>query len=532
MEEAAWTRRVKRERTARREAEKLLESKSLELYTANQKLQNLNDTLERRVEERTEELKQALERAIAAEKAAEKASQARSDFFTCISHEMRTPMAAIIGYGELLDDAKLDDPEHASWARHLRENGEYMMSLVEDVLNFSRLEAGQLQVHTEATDIRAVVQEVVRLLTPRARRQGINLVVDIDDALPLLIESDPRAIRQILFNLGTNALRFTLRGAVTFRVSVQDENMALSVIDTGLGIASGDLERIWKPFEQGRHNPYRSLGGTGLGLTICRELSHLLGGSMDVESALDKGSRFTMTAPIVLTHSGQQVASRAIVDEEPKASLEGLRVLIVDDSPDNRRLESLLVRRAGAEVETSEDGQQAVDRIIARRERFDIILMDIQMPILDGLQATITLRKGGFTAPIIAVTADATERTRKQIEKGGFTGRLIKPISPRKLIRQIIELCVDVNHVTAPAVQRPSWAVQLQQQIYAVRSDRLRHTRPDISAKDLSGHLDGLAALLDDQDARHRTIRTLRGELSMGTPPHIVAGEARAALIR
>ena len=375
----------------------------------------LRDTSQRRMME---------ERLRNAKEAAEAASRAKSDFLANMSHEIRTPMTAILGYSDLLYEEELSDgltPERATAWESIRRNGDHLLDLINSLLELSLIESGELQLEPKECRPLDVVLDVITSLKARAFQKNLALKLETEGRVPGTIYVDSVRLRQILFNLIGNAVKFTDHGEVRVvaRQVQEDEKLRLQfdVIDTGIGIPEEQVAQLFGRFTQLDSGASRRFGGTGLGLAISQRLAVLLGGGIEVESRVGEGSRFrlTMDAPAVPRAEvfGQETAQRhasAPRQNTGHTSLSGTQILLVEDGPDNQRLLSFILTRAGANVTVAENGKLALEQVFESTgdaPDFDVILMDMQMPIMDGYTATRELRRRGCQVPIIAVTAHA-----------------------------------------------------------------------------------------------------------------------------
>ena len=380
-----------------------------------------------------------------ARRAAQEASRLKSAFLANMSHEIRTPMTALVGYAELLGDADLAPAERAECLATLRRNGEHLMAIVNDVLDLSKIESGRMTVERIACSPFALVAEVAELLRPRAAQEGLALEVLYRGPVPETVESDPTRLRQILLNLVGNAIKFTPAGSVRLEVSLEEagpsRRLRFDVVDTGIGLSAEQQARLFTPFSQADTSTARRFGGTGLGLAISKRLAGMLGGDLQARSAPGGGSTFTLTIEVGsldgvrLLDRPPAGPARAPAADQP-LSLHG-RVLLAEDGLDARRLLARHLRAAGAEVETAENGLVACELALRAAEAggaYDLILMDMQMPELDGYAAVARLRAAGYRSPIVALTAHALEDERRKCLRTGCDGFATKPILRRALI--------------------------------------------------------------------------------------------------
>jgi signal transduction histidine kinase/CheY-like chemotaxis protein len=364
----------------------------------------------------------------------ERASQAKSEFLAHMSHEIRTPMTAILGFAEMLEEDKLS-PEQLDHLTTIRRNGEHLIAVINDILDLSRVEAGRLELEMGPTRPDAIVREVAALIEPRAAERGLELRIDVAASAKGTIRSDATRLRQVLINLAANAVKFTESGSVRLAVRADtDRTLRFEVDDTGPGIPPEKLGEIFRPFTQVDASMSRRYGGAGLGLAISSRLAKALGGELSVESQVGVGSRF------VLRIRAESITERAETPSvtSPTRSPSRLhgRVLIAEDGADNRRLLAHLLERWGLEVEIAENGAQALERVAAcaeRREPVELVLMDMQMPEVDGYEAARSLRARGFQGPIIALTAHAMEGSREACLAAGCDDFLTKPVDRAQL---------------------------------------------------------------------------------------------------
>jgi signal transduction histidine kinase/FixJ family two-component response regulator len=390
------------------------------------------------------------------------ATEAKSQFLANMSHEIRTPMTAILGYCDvLLEESRRDATmqRHEAALATIRRNGTHLLEVVNDILDLSKIEAGHMTMASEAVNVESLIADASALLRSRAEEKQLRFEVYQDGPLPLTIRSDATRLRQILINLLGNAVKFTDAGSVRLVVrcvSHEQPAMEFDVVDTGIGLTDEQLGRLFAPFTQADATTTRRFGGTGLGLAISKRLAQLLGGDITITSEPGVGSTFRLrvaTGPIDAVarfEARPEMSSLGVNRITPMAaqasdsqavhSLEGISVLLAEDGLDNQRLIAHIVRKAGAKVAVVDNGQQAIDAAWAARvagEPFDAILMDMQMPVLDGYQATRRLREQGYEGTILALTAHAMSGDRERCLQAGCDSYTTKPIERWQLIELI-----------------------------------------------------------------------------------------------
>ncbi len=406
------------------------------------------------IEKKAKELEEAKAKA-------EEASAAKSDFLANISHEIRTPMGSILGYAERLMSPTLSSVERLRYASIIRRNGKILLDLIDDLLDISKIEAGQLEVERMKISLRQIMGEVHSLLGWRAREKGLGFNVRCESA-PSHIVTDPMRLRQILTNIIGNAIKFTGKGHidVTIRtrpaVNGQRPKMEFVVNDTGCGIDVGQVEKLFEPFVQADNTTTRKYGGTGLGLALSRRLARALGGDLYLEQTqLGLGSSFV--AFIDPGEMDKQDLNCELEWDEfqqirseshslfPERGLQGFRILIVEDGEENRDLFRYYLETAGAYVCEAVDGVDGVEKALAHE--FDLVLMDIQMPRLDGFEALATLRLRGYTVPVVALTAHAMKGERERCRQAGFLDHIGKPVTAKGLVETLRALVSERDAV-------------------------------------------------------------------------------------
>ncbi|MFN3544768.1 MAG: ATP-binding protein [Thiobacillus sp.] len=370
--------------------------------------------------------------AIIEKTAAEKASQAKSLFLANMSHEIRTPLTAIIGYSEALLDVRQSLADRIEGIRTIRQAGKHLLSIINDILDLSKIEAGRLEVERLPVAVCEFIEDVAGLARLQAEAKGIRFDVEPVFPLPQTVTTDPVRLRQVLLNLISNAIKFTEAGGVTLRVrhDAAEQSLIMEIVDTGIGISADQLARLFQAFTQADASTTRRFGGTGLGLALSKQLIERLGGTIGVDSVPGRGSCFTVTlgigaaGPLVHSLAEARQPEPVAVPAEPLA-VRG-RVLLAEDNPINQRVIVLKARHLGIDPEVVGNGAEAVEAALA--EPYDLILMDMQMPVMDGLAAVRALRARGYDKPIVALTANSTQEDKARCLAAGCDGFLTKPI--------------------------------------------------------------------------------------------------------
>lgn len=387
----------------------------------------------------TEDLRKAVDSAKAA-------NQAKSMFLAHMSHEIRTPLGALIGFSKLIVDPTVSPSDKLNYVAGIERNGDLLLNIINDILDISKIEAGKLDIDLKEVAIDEILSDLTALLEIKAKEKGLGYGLLVSPRVPRIIRTDSTRIRQILFNIVGNAIKFTEHGSIEVKVEFVGNGrpkLMFVVKDTGPGIEAAKHDSLFKMFSQVDDTLRRKIGGTGLGLLLSRNLANLLGGDVVLsESVVGKGSTFTITidpGSIAWPETPPKIPELKTVkvasSDAANIRLDGCKILLVEDMLDNQIIIKKFLNSAGAQVEIADNGQMALEA--AKCKSFDVILMDLQLPVLDGYEATSLLRKSGVKVPIIALTAHAHREEHERCLASGFNDHLVKPIARPRLIEAV-----------------------------------------------------------------------------------------------
>lgn len=423
MNEESLKKRYQGELQARRDAEIILEKKSLELFHLNQELEDFKENLEKQILERTREAEKAKTEAHAA-------NQAKSEFLANMSHAIRTPLTAIIGFAEVLLQHKLSREETEQYLNTIINGGRHLTTLLSEILDISKIENQKLELETIRFNLPDLLQYIEQIYLFNCQKEQLDFSLVMDSVIPEWIVADPTRLKQVIHNLLSNAIKFTKMGSISLHVKFTSSTSTLQmeVIDTGEGIASDKQALIFEYFRQADSSITRNFGGTGLGLFITKSLVELMGGVVKLESTLGKGSRFSVTI-VCQKYEGEceTIVNRAVVVPKPLLipSLIG-NILLVEDTEVNQQLIIFNLQQTGAQVDLAVNGLEGLQK--ALKVQYDLVLMDIQMPIMDGKEAMRSLLQLGVSTPVYALTANVMPSDIQEYAAIGFTGALSKPL--------------------------------------------------------------------------------------------------------
>ena len=346
-----------------------------------------------------------------------------------MSHEIRTPLGAILGFSELLTSAAVSPSDKINFASAIRRNGELLSNIINDILDFSKVDAGKMEIEAKDVALSEILSDTQALLGLQAAKKGIALNFSTEKTAPSIIHTDPLRLRQVLLNIIGNAIKFTDKGSVDIHIKLVNlaslPKLAFIVKDSGRGIAKEQMLNLFVAFSQADISTKRRFGGTGLGLVLARHFANLLGGDVELTTSdPEKGSTFTITidpGPINKSQPTSPNQEEKLPATAPLSPLSGIKVLLADDSIDNQVLVNMMLKIAGATVEVADNGKEAIEK--ANRNHYDVLLMDLQMPVMDGYEATAELRKTGYRGKIVALTAHALSEERERCLQSGFEDR-------------------------------------------------------------------------------------------------------------
>lgn len=412
------------------------------LEIAQSSLHLANESLESKIDERTRELQSLNQALTIAERKANEANEAKSAFLANMSHEIRTPMTAILGFTEILrDDSDSTATEQQAFLDTIHRNGDHLLTIIDEILDLAKIESGKLSLNFDTVCPATLIEEVVSLLQVKATAKNLTLNFAVAPDAPTRIWTDATRLKQVLLNLIGNAIKFTEVGKVSVDLGLEPSRtnaVRIQVTDSGIGIDDGDLPRLFKAFEQSDSSLTRIHGGTGLGLSICKGVVTILGGDISVRSQLGLGSCFQVVLPIgsdLFRDSVSQPFAFPKQSNPPFHGLQNVRVLFAEDGVDNRKLIAFHLRQAGAEVTLVENGLQLVEALCGTQDAelshpclFDLVITDMQMPVMDGYTAVELLRSKGCNLPIVALTAHAMSEDSDKCLRAGCDVFLTKPI--------------------------------------------------------------------------------------------------------
>ena len=392
----------------------------------------------------------------AAKLAAESANNAKSSFLANMAHEIRTPLGAVLGFSELLLKEGVSAQDRKIYQSAIVRNGSLLSNIINDVLDFAKIEAGMLQIDRREVGVVDILADTLSTLEFHANAKNIKLKTSIDCDTPRTIYTDPSRLKQVLLNIVGNAIKFTENGAITIRVEpiVSTVGIRFIIEDTGIGISPEQAAKLFMPFRQSDDSSRRRFSGTGLGLALSRQMAQLLGGEVQLsKTELGKGSIFTISITSITKPQGiletlaQSTLKVPAIHSESPLGLSGTRILLVEDSPDNQILVSRILQSAGAIVVSAANGIEALAE--TAHSKFDVIVMDLQMPLMDGYQAAEALRQRGDSTPIVALTAHAMREELDRCLAVGINAHLSKPINTQKLVSTLAQQCRNGMHFGA-----------------------------------------------------------------------------------
>lgn len=375
---------------------------------------------------------------------ARSANRSKTDFLANISHEIRTPMTAILGYAELLKNTNIEQEEKLTAINTINSNAIHLMEIIDEILDVSKMESGKFEVENRNVNLSKLLNEIYSLVNVKAKEKEIDLIFSNRGPIPKTVLVDPKRLKQILFNILGNAIKFTHEGYVEMSVHfvAKSNKLRFLIKDTGTGIAKDKIKKLFRPFEQVDSSVNREYGGTGLGLVLSRDLAKLMGGNVRiVKSTPGVGTSFEVEIAVGSISSEKLIPklSTSIIQESnfeiDNVSIDGRSILVVDDAKENARLFELYLSKAGAKVEVANNGIDALK--LCAKKYFDVVLLDLQMPVKDGFQVLKELQEKDYDKPVIALTAHAMQEEKDKTIEAGFNAHITKPVSPETLISEI-----------------------------------------------------------------------------------------------
>lgn len=428
-------RRLDRERSARKEAERLLQEKSAALYEKNTELSALSESLEKLVAQRTAQMQKARDEAL-------EALQVKTDFIANMSHELRTPMNGVLGVLTLLEEESLNQ-QQAELLAVAQSSGKHLLEVINDILDFSKIEANKISIELAPLEIRPYIQELIAPFILQAKQKNIALNYHINNDVEAILRSDKLRLTQIISNLLSNAIKFTHEGEVNLIFSKKEVGQyRIEVADTGIGISSENINSVFTAFEQADTSITREFGGTGLGMNITKRLVDMLNGDIHIQSELGRGTSFCIDIDMEVVHNTAIKKTERVVQISPGRELS---LLLVEDHKVNQMIATRLLENWGFSVLLAENGAQALEA--AKQQIFDVILMDLQMPIMGGVQASRLLREQNLIAenvPIIAMTAHSTEEHIKECLAAGMQDHISKPLN-KEILLSVLQRHLNSN---------------------------------------------------------------------------------------
>ncbi|TYK65413.1 response regulator [Colwellia echini] len=493
----------------------------------------LTQELELRVKQRTQELENLA-------KELEKADQVKNQFLANMSHEIRTPLTAIVGHAEALIHDDIDKNKVKEDVQVIHGNSLHLLELINDILDLSRIEANKFELEIQALDLGELIQDLSSTFKAQAQQKQLSFTVEHQLNLPFIIKMDFLRLKQILLNLCSNAIKFTEKGEVTLAIAWQNEQLIFTVTDTGIGLSQSQLAQVFEIFTQADNSISRRFGGSGLGLSLSKQLAKLMLGNIVVTSKLGEGSIFTLTLPCKRCITDQALAKAGPIKQLTNDKLFTGKVLLAEDHDDNRRLIARLLVNLGLEVIVAKNGKEAVQLCVEQQP--NLVLLDIQMPEMDGVEAFKALRELGCDKPIYALTANAMSHEVSKYLDLGFTGHLKKPIERKKFIAAIAK-CFSVNGNQEHKAEQSLASVDLSDLITEFKSN-ISHDKQQISRCSIEGDIKSLAhyahqlagaaqmfGFSELNQAAKELEQLIKKELSVTSPNYLLINELTHCLI-